>query len=86
MKSPPIDGDSKDSGTDNFIDNTVGKCTVLDMRIMNINILYLLDTGSQVSTVTESYYREFIEPLGTHLNTMCKIGLKAANGIEIPYI
>jgi transposase InsO family protein len=39
-----------------------------------------------VSTLTESFYRKFIEPLGTTLVKNSFIQLKAANGLEIPYI
>jgi hypothetical protein len=39
-----------------------------------------------VSTLTESFYHKFIEPLGTTLVKNSFIQLKAANGLEIPYI
>ena len=39
-----------------------------------------------VSTITESFYRKFIKPLGTTLHENCVIDLKAANGFCIPYI
>ena len=52
---------------------------------MKINCL--VDTGSEVSTITESFFKEHFLPLGKQLLTDRRwLTLTAANGIEIPYI
>lgn len=53
---------------------------------MDLNIRCLVDTGSMVSTITETFYRKYIEPLGKMVNPTCHLQLKAANGLVIPYI
>lgn len=63
----------------------IGACPVINIIIENVSIPCLVDTGSNVSTITESFYRKYLEKHGKSL-TPCKIQLKAANGINIPYI
>lgn len=81
--SPLIDDYKQDSRFDSRV---IGKCPVINISVSGINLACLVDTGSMVSTVTESFYRKFIEPLGTLLIQNSFIQLKAANGLEIPYI
>lgn len=81
--SPVIDDYNKDS---KFFSRVIGKCPVINISVSGINLPCLVDTGFMVSTVTESFYRKFIEPLGTSLIQNSFIQLKAANGLEIPYI
>mgnify|MGYP005948850939 CR=1 FL=1 len=81
--NPVIDDYKQDS---KFHSRVIGKCPVINISVSGINLPCLVDTGSMVSTVTESFYRKFIEPLGTSLIQNSFIQLKAANGLEIPYI
>lgn len=47
----------------------------------------LVDTGSMVSTVTESFFHQHFEPWGEERLQACHwLQLKAANGLAIPYI
>lgn len=47
----------------------------------------LADTGSMVSTVTESFFRHHFEPWGQEKLQSCHwLQLRAANGLAIPYI
>ena len=39
-----------------------------------------------VTTITESFYRDYIEPVYTDMKIDVKLNLKAASGISIPYI
>ena len=41
---------------------TVGKCPVVTVQMGGVDVPCLLDTGSQVSTVTESFFRQNIAP------------------------
>ena len=64
----------------------LGKRPVLSVKMGGVDVNCLLDTGSQVTTVTESFFQE-------HLQSVCKqivspgswITLTAANGLQIPY-
>uniref|UniRef100_A0A3B3H3G3 Gypsy retrotransposon integrase-like protein 1 n=1 Tax=Oryzias latipes TaxID=8090 RepID=A0A3B3H3G3_ORYLA len=52
-----------------------------------VQVPCLLDTGSMVSTLTESFFRKHFEPWGHKSLQMCHwLQLKAANGLAIPYI
>ncbi|CAC5386521.1 unnamed protein product [Mytilus coruscus] len=46
----------------------------------------LLDTGAQVSTITESFYRNHIPELGDLIDITYMLRISAANGGDIPYI
>ena len=78
-----IDGSNQDSS---FVKRVTGKCPVIKISILGLELQSLVDTGSMVSTITESFYREFIEPLGAKLSENSFIQIKAANGLDIPYI
>ena len=65
---------------------TVGKCPVVTVTMGGIDVSSLLDTGSQVSTVTESFFRQNIAPDDSELASCHWLKLKAANGLAIPYI
>lgn len=46
----------------------------------------LLDTGSMVTTIRESFFNKFFKPQGVGLLKNCSwLRLKAANGLNIPY-
>ena len=52
-----------------------------------IDVSCLLDTGSMVTTITESCFREHFAHLSKRELRDCKwLGLKAANGLDIPYL
>lgn len=52
-----------------------------------VNVLCLLDTGSMVSTITESFFRQHFEPWGQDRLQQCQwLQLRAANGLAIPYL
>uniref|UniRef100_A0A3B5PZG8 Gypsy retrotransposon integrase-like protein 1 n=1 Tax=Xiphophorus maculatus TaxID=8083 RepID=A0A3B5PZG8_XIPMA len=52
-----------------------------------VKVPCLVDTGSMVSTITESFFIEFFEPWGEERLRACHwLQLKAANGLPIPYI
>ncbi len=52
-----------------------------------VEVSCLLDTGSMVTTITESFFRDhFQESVPKLLETGSWLTLKAANGLEIPYV
>lgn len=47
----------------------------------------LVDTGSMVTTITESLFKEKFEPWGSDkLKSYNWLQLTAANGLDIPYV
>ena len=66
------------------MESSVGSCPILDISIGGIQCSALLDTVSQDSTVTESFYKRYL-----HNNVLKNdqyLQLTAANGLTIPYI
>uniref|UniRef100_A0A665U756 Gypsy retrotransposon integrase-like protein 1 n=1 Tax=Echeneis naucrates TaxID=173247 RepID=A0A665U756_ECHNA len=52
-----------------------------------IKVPSLVDTGSMVSTVSESFFHQYFEPWGQERLRSCHwLQLRAANGLAIPYI
>lgn len=52
-----------------------------------VQVPCLIDTGSMVSTVTESFFAANFESLGQERLRSCHwLQLRAANGLEIPYL
>lgn len=52
-----------------------------------VEVPCLLDTGSMVTTITESFFLENFSHLSERELHQCKwLGLKAANGLDIPYL
>ena len=63
---------------------TIGKCPVDVVKIGGIPVNCLLDTGSQVTTITETFFNLHYKGM-TLLSTSNWLTLTAANGLEIPY-
>ena len=57
------------------------------MEIGPVRMQCLLDTGAQVSTITESFYREHLAENGGHVRDVSQmIRISAAQGLDIPYV
>ena len=54
------------------------------MKFGGAEALAVLDTGSKVTTMTESWYRQFLHD--RPLQQVSWLSLKAANGLDIPYV
>lgn len=75
------------SGLLNQREHLVGQCPVVDVMIQGVKTACLVDTGSQVTTLTESFFRKYFDADGTTVHApIQKFNLVAANGLEIPYI
>lgn len=62
-------------------------CPHLDVLIGGVLIPCLIDTGSMVSTITESCFIQYFESRGQEQLRSCSwLQLRAANGLSIPYI
>nr|XP_021323533.1 uncharacterized protein LOC101885583 [Danio rerio]XP_021323535.1 uncharacterized protein LOC101885583 [Danio rerio]XP_021323536.1 uncharacterized protein LOC101885583 [Danio rerio] len=71
-----------------ILQRLVGKCPLVNAQIgMGVDISCLLDTGSMVTTITESFFEKHFHQLGVNGLKKCNwLQLKAANGLEIPYV
>ena len=57
------------------------------VRLGGVDVPCLLDSGSEVSTITEEFFNEHFRPQGKMLlPTGDWLRLTAANGLEIPYV
>ncbi|VDI51590.1 Hypothetical predicted protein [Mytilus galloprovincialis] len=82
VKSPVVDDSHMDSIQ---ADRFVGKCPTVSAYVAGYKVNCLIDIGSTVTTVTESFYNRFLRRC-TDLQTDITFNLKGANGTCIPYI
>ncbi|XP_060780518.1 uncharacterized protein LOC132888512 [Neoarius graeffei] len=69
------------------VSTLMSSCPTLDVVIGGVSVPCLLDTGSMVSTVTESFFLRQFKPWGQERLQSCHwLQLKAAKGLAIPYI
>ena len=61
----------------------IGRCPTVDIVMNGMEVRGLLDTGSEVTTVTERWVAENLQ--NSDLLPMTQVTLKAENGLEIPY-
>ncbi len=62
-----------------------GKCPTIDVLVGDVTIKCLLDAGSNVSTITETFFVKHFCP--TDRKTNCKwLSLSVANGLGIPHL
>ncbi len=65
----------------------VGKCRTVNVKMNGVNVVCLLDSGSMVTTITESFFLSHFANKGTRGLRDCNwLGLTAANGLELPYL
>lgn len=65
-------------------DQLVGNCPILNVKMNNVWVPCLLDTGSMVTTITESFFSKNFSQ--APIQNCEWLGLKAANGLGIPYV
>ena len=72
---------------ENICERAIGKCPSVNVKLGGVDTTCLLDTGSEVSTITEEHFNLHFRPKGTELlSTAGWLTLTAANGQEIPYV
>lgn len=65
----------------------VDQCPRVTVQMGRVTVPCLLDTGSMVTTITESFFLSHFKSLGEEALKACSwLQLKAANGLEIPQI
>lgn len=70
---------------DEVLKRAVGKCPIVNIKINGVKVSALVDTGSQVTTITQSFFNKNFSQRKL-LSTKEWLTLRAANGLEIPYI
>lgn len=87
VRSQTLVGDGRGSLSDAHMDTSVGQlaapCPQVTIKLAGVEMRCLLDTGSMVSTMTESFFRENFQ---NALHSCHWLQLRAANGLQIPYI
>ena len=68
-----------------YVSKLVSSCPHLEVIMGGVKVPCLVDTGSMVSTVTESFFQEHFSGQ-ERLNFCSWLHLKAANGSSIPYL
>lgn len=69
------------------VSQLISLCPHLDVDMGGVKVPCLMDTGSMVSTISESFFRQHFEPWGQERLRSCHwLQLRAANGLAIPYI
>ncbi len=64
-----------------------GPTPVVDVYMGGVCVPSMIDTGSMVTIITESFFREHFECKGEDVLKECGwLSLKAANGLSIPYL
>ncbi|KAI2654721.1 Retrovirus-related Pol polyprotein from transposon 17.6 [Labeo rohita] len=65
----------------------LGKYPTVEITIGGVTVACLLDTGSMVTTITQQFYKQYLQPqLQFQLQPCQWLKLKAANGLDIPYL
>ncbi|KAL1264143.1 hypothetical protein QQF64_004498 [Cirrhinus molitorella] len=62
----------------------MSSCPYVEVVMGGVKVSCLLDTGSMVSTVTESFFLQHLKT--DRLQACCWLHLRAANGLAIPYL
>lgn len=78
-------GEHTNSGG-SIIDNVVGSCPEVNVRLGGVQVSCLIDTGAEVSTITESFFKEHLSQGREVLNVSSYIRISASQGLEIPYV
>ena len=82
------DGELEDpSYVEAVMEKVIGKCPVVEVGMDGCSVKCLLDTGAEVSTITEKFFRKHLLPRGHMMKdiTGC-ITITAANGLPMPYL
>ena len=70
----------------NIFNKTVGKCPEVEVLIEGQPIKCLIDTGSQVSTVTETFFRTLLKEKPQLIDITRWLRVKGATELDVPYI
>lgn len=70
-----------------LVDKIMAPCPEAEVLLGDVKTQCLIDTGAEVSTLTEEYFRKYLAPQGQEpLDTSPWLRITAANGSAIPYL
>ena len=65
----------------------IGGTPTIQARLGGVDVLCMVDSGSMVSFVTEDFYKKKLQPTCGYMRKDGQmLTLRAANGLEIPYL
>ena len=76
--------DSAKSGSP-ATDNLIGKCPTATIELNGKQVKCILDSGAEVSTITESFYNKYLSDSKVK-DTTTWMKISAANGLDIPFV
>ncbi|KAK0136672.1 hypothetical protein N1851_027175 [Merluccius polli] len=80
------DGEIKGS-QEEVVADLMSSCPTTDVVFSGVHVPCLVDTGSMVSTITESFFQQQFSSWGQDRLRSCNwLRLRAANGLDIPYV
>lgn len=87
MRSRAVKEEDQDSAETLYqkINSAAAKCPETYIEINGVKVKCLLDTGAQVSTISEHFYKKYL-PASKLSNTSKILKLSAANKLQIPYL
>ena len=68
------------------LERMVGGCPEATIVVMGAEVRCLLDTGPQVSTLTESYYRQYLESSVKLVDISNILRVNSSQGLDVPFI
>lgn len=77
----------EDNGLEKLAEATIASaCPVAEVKVDDVDVKCLVDTGSQVTLFSENLCKELFESKQTHNGNLPWLTLRAANGLNIPYV
>lgn len=87
MRGKPEGSNSNPLTKERFLERAVGTCPEVNICIDGEPAQCLLDTGSNVSTLTESFFREHLHGEDQDIHCTAKwLKITAANKLPLPYL
>lgn len=87
MRGQTIGSIHSNSNQNRLLQNAVGTCPVVDLKICGVSVSCLLDTGSQVSSISEHFFKEHLAGEAEDmLSTSGWLKITAGNGLDIPHL
>lgn len=75
-----------DEGHKMLKESAFGDCSTVDVKIAGVPTKCLLDTGSKVTTILESNFKQHFREREIQLSSANWVRLTAANGLHIPVL
>ena len=89
MKQLEYVAESHATGVDvdgSMMERVVGTCPEVMARLGTVDVRCLIDTGAQISTITEDCFQKYFGTDGELVDLASRIRIVAANGLTVPYV